>query len=312
MEHLEESTVDDASRKGLAPARLRLRLKRPDTIVAPGVFNGLTARLAAKHGFKALYFSGGGFANSLGLADLGVTTLTEVADAVSSITYVCKLPLIVDMDTGFGEAVNVARAVQLLERAGAAAVHIEDQVMPKKCGHLPKKELVTTEEMVKKLLAAKKSSKAGLVLIARTDARAVEGMDAAIERSRIYVDAGADVIFPEALESEEEFREFARKVRGPLLANMTEFGKTPYLSASQFAQLGYKVVLFPMTALRAMLKTADRTYAELAKKGSQKEMVNSLMTRVEVYELIDYGREESLDSELSREAQRIMGTKSPK
>ncbi|MEM0322217.1 MAG: isocitrate lyase/phosphoenolpyruvate mutase family protein, partial [Thermoprotei archaeon] len=197
------------------PAELARLLATEDIVVAPGVFNPISAMVAARVGFKALYFSGGGFANSLGLPDLGLTTLTEVAGAVGGITRVVGAPLIVDIDTGFGEALNVGRTVRELELAGAAGVHIEDQVMPKKCGHLPNKEVVGVEDMVKKILAAVESRRNGLLVVARTDARAVEGFDEAVERARVYVRAGADMIFPEALESEEEFKEFARKVEAP-------------------------------------------------------------------------------------------------
>jgi methylisocitrate lyase len=294
-----------------APAKLRRTLSQNRIIVAPGVFNTIVAQLAQRVGFKALYFSGGGFANSMGLADLGLTTLTEVSEAVQTITSRVGTPLIVDADTGFGEAVNVTRTVSQMERAGAAAIHLEDQVMPKKCGHLPDKQLVTADEMVKKILAAVETRKNGLLLIARTDARAVEGMDKAIERARLYAKAGADIIFPEALESEEEFREFAKKVDTPLLANMTEFGKTPMIEASQFEKMGYKIVIFPMTALRVTLKAVEETFKELKASGSQKRIVGKMMTRQEIYELIDYYQHETLDKRLIIKAQKIIGRGSP-
>jgi len=293
------------------PAKLKRALAQKHIVVAPGVFNAIVAQLGQKFGFKALYFSGGGFANSMGLPDLGLTTLTEVGEAVRTITSVVDVPLIVDVDTGFGEAVNVARTVSQMEKAGAAAIHLEDQVMPKKCGHLPHKQLVTADDMVKKLLAAVESRKNGLLLVARTDARAVEGLDAAIERARLYVRAGADIIFPEALESEEEFREFARKVNSPLLANMTEFGKTPMIETSQFEKMGYKIVIFPMTAFRVMLKAVEETFRELKTSGTQKKLVAKMMSRQEIYELIDYYRSEDLDKRLVNKARRIMGASSP-
>lgn len=286
--------------------RLRALLEGREIVVAPGVFNPIVAMLALRVGFRAIYFSGGGFANSLGLPDLGLTTLSEVACAVRSITRMVDLPLIVDVDTGFGEALNVQRTVRELEDAGAAAIHLEDQVMPKKCGHLPNKEVVEVEEMVKKIVAAVEARRRGLVIIARTDARAVEGFDSAVERARIYLRAGADVIFPEALESEEEFREFAKKVEAPLLANMTEFGRTPYIPASRFQEMGYKIVIFPMTAFRVMLGAVERALRELYTSGTQVNLLGSMMTREEIYRLIDYYSYEREDSELNRKAQELM------
>jgi methylisocitrate lyase len=274
--------------------------------VAPGVFSPISALIAAKAGFEALYFSGGGFANSLGLPDLGVTTMSELVQAVHYIVDRVKVPLIVDVDTGFGEAVNVMRVVREMEALDVAALQIEDQVMPKKCGHLSGKQVVSVDEMVKKIIAAKESSTKGVVIIARTDARGVEGMDAAIERAIAYEKAGADMIFPEALEGPDEFREFARKLRVKLLANMTEFGKTPYIRAKEFERLGYKVVIFPMTAFRASLKALADTYGELKRLGSQRRVLDKLMTREEVYQLIDYYSYESFDSESAKKARRVL------
>jgi methylisocitrate lyase len=274
-------------------------------LVAPGVFSPAVARLAEKAGFRALYFSGAGFSNLLALPDLGITTLTEVAQATRQITTQVSVPLIVDADTGFGEAVNVVRTVRELRSAGAAAIHIEDQVLPKRCGHLEGKELVDVDEMVKKLISAREAAGKGLLVIARTDARTVEGLDAAIERSEAYSRAGADMIFPEALESRDEFREFRKKIALPLMANMTEFGRTPYMSASEFEELGYQVVIFPVTAFRAMMKAVEKTLAQLKEEGTQKGILRSLMTRREFYELIDYYRYEELDTRALDAAKRI-------
>jgi len=274
-------------------------------LVAPGVFSPAVARLAEKAGFRALYFSGAGFSSLLALPDLGITTLTEVAQATRQITTQVGVPLIVDADTGFGEAVNVARSVRELKAAGAAAIHIEDQVLPKRCGHLEGKELVELDEMVKKLISAREAAGKGLLVIARTDARTVEGLDAAIERSEAYARAGADMIFPEALESRDEFREFRKKVDLPLMANMTEFGRTPYMSAKEFEELGYEVVIFPVTAFRAMMKTVKKTFAQLKAEGTQKGMLGSLMTRREFYELIDYYRYEEEDARALDAAKRM-------
>ncbi|HUI23607.1 MAG TPA: methylisocitrate lyase [Nitrososphaerales archaeon] len=290
-----------------ADAFRRLLGKR--IVVAPGVFSPSVAKLAEKAGFRALYFSGAGFSNLLALPDLGITTMSEVARAARQITSRVNLPLIVDADTGFGEALNVARTVEEMRAAGAAAIHIEDQLLPKKCGHLEGKELEDVEEMVKKLISAREAAGRGLVIIARTDARSVEGLDAAIERAAVYSRAGADMIFPEALESLEEFREFRRKVSLPLMANMTEFGKTPYTSAKEFEELGYQVVIFPVTAFRAMMKSVLETFARLKAEGTQKGMLGSLMTRKEFYDLIDYYRYEEADGRALRAAKRIIGGK---
>ena len=281
------------------------RLLGKGIVIAPGVFSPSVAKLAEKAGFKALYFSGAGFSNLLALPDLGITTLSEVARAARQITSQVGLPLIVDADTGFGEALNVARTVKEMKAAGAAAIHIEDQVLPKRCGHLEGKELADVDEMVKKLISAKEAAERGLIIIARTDARTVEGLDAAIERARVYSRAGADMIFPEALESPGEFKEFRRKVSLPLVANMTEFGKTPYMSAKEFDELGYEVVIFPVTAFRAMMKTVQETFARLKAEGTQKGMLRSLMTRKEFYDLIDYYRYEEADGRALRAAKRI-------
>ena len=274
-------------------------------VVAPGVFSPAVAKLAEKQGFRALYFSGAGFSNLLALPDLGITTLTEVAQAVRQITSQVGVPLVVDADTGFGEALNVSRTVEQLKAAGAAAIHIEDQVLPKRCGHLEGKELVPIEEMVKKLISAGESAKGDLVVIARTDSRAVEGLDAAVERARAYARAGADMLFPEALESREEFAEFRKKLDLPLMANMTEFGKTPYMTAKDFQDLGYDMVIFPVTAFRAMMKAVEKTLAELKKSGTQKGMLENLMSRKEFYELIDYYRYEQADRRALAAAKRL-------
>jgi methylisocitrate lyase len=215
------------------------------------------------------------------------------------------VPLIVDADTGFGEALNVARTVEEMKAAGAAAIHIEDQVLPKRCGHLEGKELVDVEEMVKKVISAKQAAGMDLVIIARTDARSVEGLDGAIERARAYARAGAEVIFPEALESRAEFREVRRKLSLPLMANMTEFGRTPYMTAEDYEDLGYNIVIFPVTAFRAMMKAVQETFRTLKRDGTQKGILGSLMTRKEFYDLIDYYRYEEADEKALRAAKRI-------
>ena len=284
---------------------LRRLLKGERITVAPGVFSPAVAKLAEKKGFKALYFSGAGFSNLLALPDLGMTTLSEVVQAARQITSQVDVPLVVDADTGFGEALNVARTVEQLKAAGAAAIHIEDQVLPKRCGHLQGKELVDPDEMVKKIISAKEASGNDIMIIARTDARTVAGIDAAVERAGIYSRAGADMIFPEALESRAEFAEFRRKISLPLMANMTEFGRTPYMTADEFDDLGYDLVIFPVTAFRAMMKAVEGTLVRLKEEGTQKGMLDSLMTRSEFYDLIDYYKYEEADGKALKAARRL-------
>lgn len=285
----------------------RILSKRGPTPV-PGVFNPAVALLAEEAGFQCLYLSGAALSNSMGLPDLGVTTLSEVVEATRGVTRaVPSLPVVVDADTGFGEAVNVARAVRELEGAGAAAVQIEDQVMPKRCGHLKGKEVVEAGEMAKKLIAARDAARPETVIVARTDAAQSEGVAGAVERARLYKKAGADVIFPEALRTEDEFKEFARKVDGPLLANMTEFGATPFISVEEFGSLGdgYKLVVFPVTTFRIAMKAMREALKELSKNGTQRQLVGKMMTREEFYELSGYRELESRDRELARRASRL-------
>ena len=288
-----------------AAGALRKLLGGKEVVVAPGVFSPAVAKLAEKLGFKALYFSGAGFSNSLGLPDLGMTTLSEVALGARQVASRVDVPLIVDADTGFGEALNVARTVEEMRAAGAAAIHIEDQVLPKKCGHLDGKQLVDVDEMVKKLLAAKDAAGKDLMIVARTDSRTVEGIDSAIERARIYSRARVDMIFPEALENREEFAEFRRKISLPLMANMTEFGKTPYMTTKEFEELGYEMVIFPVTAFRSMMKAVKGTLTELKAKGTQKGMLDTLMPRNEFYDLIDYRGYEEADRRALDAAKRL-------
>jgi methylisocitrate lyase len=284
---------------------LKMLVKGKRIVVAPGVFSPSVAKLAEKIGFELLYFSGAGFSNLLALPDLGITTLSEVVKATHDITSQTRIPLIVDTDTGFGEALNVARTVNEMKAAGAAAIQIEDQVLPKRCGHLDGKELVDVEEMMKKVISAKDTAHRELMVIARTDAAAVEGLDSAIKRAQAYVEAGADMLFPEALQTREDFIEFRRKIKIPLVANMTEFGKTPYMRASDFEEMGYNVVIFPVTAFRAMMKAVETTFKQLKEKGSQKDMLDSLMTREEFYKLIDYYRYERADKKALDAAGRL-------
>jgi methylisocitrate lyase len=286
---------------------LRRLISGKSIVVAPGVFSPSVAKLAEKSGFRAIYFSGAGFSNLLALPDLGITTLSEVAQASRQITSRVSIPLIVDADTGFGEALNVARTVEEMVVAGVAAIHIEDQVLPKRCGHLEGKELVDVDEMVKKLVSAKEAADGRLMVIARTDARGVEGIEGTVERASAYSRAGADMIFPEALESREEFVEVREKVKAPLMANMTEFGKTPYMSAREFQAMGYNLVIFPVTAFRGAMKAVKDTFTALKKEGTQRGMLDSLMTRKEFYDLIDYYRFEEADEKAMDAARRLTG-----
>lgn len=280
-------------------------IEENDIIVAPGVFNAAVALLAEKMGFKALYLSGAALTGSMAMPDLGLITLDELASATRYITRVVRVPLIVDADTGFGEAINVQRTVRELELSGAAAIQIEDQVMPKKCGHLSGKQLIPVEDMVKKIMAAVEARRDALI-IARTDARGVEGLEAAIERAQVYVEAGADIIFPEALTSKEEFREFSRRIKAPLLANMTEFGKTPYISVDEFRELGYKIVIFPVTTFRAAMRAAREVLEHLLYKGTQADILDRLMSRSEFYDLIGYSEYEQRDSSIASRASRLV------
>lgn len=270
-------------------AQLR-RLFEGGVVLMPGVFNAISAVSAHKSGAQALYVSGAGITNAnLGVPDIGLATLTEFAATASAICNVAPIPVLSDADTGFGEAWNVARTVTEMERAGLAGIHLEDQEMPKKCGHLDGKSVIAPGDMARKLKAAVEAKRdPSFLIVARTDARAVEGLDAAIDRAKAYVDAGADAIFPEGLQSESEFAAFRKAIDSPLLANMTEFGKTPLISAKRFGVLGYQMVIFPMTAFRVMLRALDDSYAELLATGTQSGLLDRMRTRTELYELIDY------------------------
>lgn len=263
----------------------------------PGAFNALVARLIERAGFPAMYLSGAAFsASALALPDIGLFTLSELVEATRAITRTSALPLIVDADTGFGEAVNVERTIAELERAGAAAVQLEDQRLPKRCGHLSGKSLVSTEEMCSKIRAAV-SARAGsdLVILARTDARGTDSLDAAIERALRYVDAGADWVFPEALATTDEFAAFAQRVRVPLVANMTEFGKSPLLSVAELGRLGYAGVLFPVTLLRLAMRAVEEGLETMAREGTQSSLVGRMQTRQALYDVLGYEGYEERD-----------------
>jgi methylisocitrate lyase len=283
------------------PAGLRFRklVERPGIVQLPGAYNGLSALQAKAAGFDALYLSGGAMSASMGLPDLGVLSIEDVCFFTRQIARAAQLPILVDGDTGFGEVLNVMQMVRAFEDAGAGAVQIEDQLLPKKCGHLNDKKLATPQEMAAKVAAARKARR-HLYIIARTDALEREGLEGAIARARLYVEAGADAIFPEALSDADDFRKFAEAVNVPLLANMTEFGKTPFMTASEFEALGYKMVIWPVSALRMAAKAHEALYATLRDAGWTKPVVEQMQTRAELYQTIGYHQYEELDSSIVR------------
>ncbi len=283
-----------------APAgeRLRALLARPGILQMPGAHNGQAALQAKAAGFDALYLSGAAMTASMGLPDLGVITVDEVCFFVRQIARSAGLPLLVDGDTGYGEALNVMHMVRSFEDAGAAAVHIEDQLLPKKCGHLNDKKLADPHDMAAKIAAARKARR-HLYLIARTDAAASEGLDGAVARAKLFMAAGADAIFPEALNTAEMFRAFAERVPGvPLLANMTEFGRTPFFTAAEFEAMGYKMVIWPVSSLRVANKAQEELYAALKRDGGTHGMVDRMQTRAELYATIGYHDYEALDASI--------------
>ncbi|MCQ8279101.1 methylisocitrate lyase [Acetobacteraceae bacterium KSS8] len=280
-----------------AGVRFRRLVERGGILQLPGAHNGQAALQARKAGFEALYLSGAAMTASMGLPDLGVITVDEVAFFIRQIARSARLPLLVDGDTGYGEALNVMHMVRSFEEAGAGAVHIEDQLLPKKCGHLNDKKLADAHDMAMKIAAAKKARR-HLYIIARTDAAASEGMDGAVARAQLYLEAGADAIFPEALTNAEMFREFARRVSAPLLANMTEFGRTPFFTASEFEEMGYRMVIWPVSSLRVANKAQERLYAAIRRDGGTHAMVDAMQTRQELYDTIGYSDYEALDSSI--------------
>ncbi len=279
------------------PRRLReLIAKR--TVVLPGAFNALSAMQIERAGFDAVYVSGAALAAARGLPDIGLLSMTEVVSDAATIANAVAIPALADADTGFGPSLSVMRTVRELERAGLSGIQLEDQDMPKKCGHLPGKRLVSRAEMVGKIKAAVEARlDPDFFIVARTDARAVEGIAVAVERAKAYVDAGADAIFPDALESAEEFQTFARQLaktglKVPLVANMTEFGKTPFLRVSEFEEIGYRLVLFPVTALRIAAKAIETMLTELKSAGTQHAFLERMQTRQQLYELLRYDQYE--------------------
>jgi methylisocitrate lyase len=281
-----------------AGVRFRALLERPQILRMPGTQNGIAALQAARAGFEALYLSGAGMSSSMGLPDLGVITVDEVCFFIRQVARASGLPVLVDGDTGYGEALNVMHMVRAFEEAGAGAVHIEDQILPKKCGHLNNKKLAEPHDMAAKVAAAAKARR-NLVIIARTDAAASEGMDGAVARAKLYLEAGADAIFPEALHNAEMFRAFAKAMPGvKLLANMTEFGRTPFFTASEFEAMGYRMVIWPVSALRAANKAQEQVFAAIKRDGGTQNVLERMQTRQELYDTIGYHEYEALDASL--------------
>lgn len=292
MIYLNAATLPDVP----AGDRFRALLAGPGIVRIPGTHNGHAALQARAAGFQAAYLSGAAMTASMGLPDLGVITVDDVCFFIRQVSRASQLPVMVDGDTGYGEALNVMAMVRSFEDAGAAAVHIEDQILPKKCGHLNDKKLADARDMAAKVRAARVARR-HLYIIARTDAAASEGMDGAVARATLYMEAGADAIFPEALHSADELREFARRMPGvPLLANMTEFGQTPFFTGAEFEAMGYRMVIWPVTSLRVANKAQAELYAAIARDDGAQGMIDRMQTRAELYATIDYTAYEALDA----------------
>jgi methylisocitrate lyase len=283
-----------------AGERFRALLAEPGIARLPGAHNGQAALQARAAGFPGVYLSGAAMSASMGLPDLGVITIEDVCFFIRQVARASGLPVLVDGDTGYGEALNVMHMVRSFEDAGAAAVHLEDQLLPKKCGHLNDKKLADPRDMAAKVAAAARARR-HLFIMARTDAAASEGMDGAVARAKLYIEAGADAIFPEALHSAEMFREFAARMPGvKLLANMTEFGKTPFFTAAEFQEMGYSMVIWPASSLRVANKAQEELYAAIARDGGAQNMLGRMQTRAELYATIDYAAYEALDSTIAK------------
>ena len=281
-----------------AGQRFRKLLERGGIVQIPGAHNGMAALQAKAAGFDAVYLSGAAMTASMGLPDLGMITVDEVCFFIRQVARASALPVLVDGDTGYGEALNVMNMVRSFEDAGAGAVHIEDQLLPKKCGHLNDKKLADAHDMAAKVAAARKARR-HLFIIARTDAAASEGIDGAVARAQLYLQAGADAIFPEALHNADMFREFAQRMPGvPLLANMTEFGRTPFFTAAEFEAMGYRMVIWPVSSLRVANKAQEQLYAAIKRDGGTQNLVDRMQTRGELYATIDYAGYEALDASI--------------
>ncbi|PIR21905.1 MAG: methylisocitrate lyase [Deltaproteobacteria bacterium CG11_big_fil_rev_8_21_14_0_20_45_16] len=268
---------------------LREKLKSGKLLQFPGAFSPLVSMMIEREGFDGVYISGAVLSNDLGYPDIGLTTLTEVSMRGRAIARATDLPAIIDIDTGFGEPMSVARSIQELTDLGLSGCHLEDQINPKRCGHLDNKGIVEPAEMLKKIKAAADSKKdPNFLLIARTDSRASEGLEAAIKRAKSYVDAGAEMIFPEALQDESEFEAFRKAIKVPLLSNMTEFGKSKLLSKKQLEDLGYNMVIYPVSSLRVAMKATENLLQDIKQTGSQEKSLENMQTRKELYELLNY------------------------
>ena len=273
------------------------KLFKSNFLIIPGAHDAISALLAKKAGFKALYLSGGALSSSLGMPDIGIITMEELVNRTKQIVSVTNLPIIVDGDTGYGEVVNVIRLVREIESVGAAAIQIEDQILPKKCGHLNGKQIISKQEMMTKIQAASEASN-NLKIIARTDSVQNEGIDSAIERAKDYVNSGADIIFPEALTSKEDFKKFSKNVDAPILANMTEFGITPDIKIKDLESSGVKMAIWPVSSLRVTLKSVEKFYNKLKKEKTSQSSLNDMYTRSELYELLNYNAYEELDQKI--------------
>ncbi|GGH75594.1 methylisocitrate lyase [Pullulanibacillus pueri] len=288
----------ESTQEQLAEQFKQLMLER-DILKIPGAHDGMSALIAKKVGFKALYLSGAAYTASQGLPDLGMIYSNEVAEKARELVRAANLPLLVDIDTGYGGILNVSRAAKEMVEAKVAAVQIEDQSLPKKCGHLNGKKLIPAQEMMEKIRTIKEIAPS-LIVVARTDAKAIEGVDRAIERVNQYVEAGADAIFPEAFITEEEFKKVRREVKAPLLANMTEFGKTPYYKAREFEAFGYQMVIYPVTSLRVAAKAYERVFTEIFQRDTQEGCLQDMQTREELYQTIKHYDYEGLDQHIEK------------
>ncbi|MDG9730055.1 methylisocitrate lyase [Ignatzschineria sp. RMDPL8A] len=288
-----------STQEALSETFMRL-VKEGAILKIPGAHDAMAGIVAKQVGFKALYLSGGAYTASLGLPDLGIITSTEVAERAREIVRATDLPILVDIDTGYGGVLNAARTAREMVEAGVAAVQIEDQKLPKKCGHLNGKQLVSVEEMCQKIAVLKEVAPS-LVVVARTDARTVEGMPEAIARAKAYVEAGADIIFPEAILKADEFSEICTALGDtPVLANMTEFGRTPYYTADEYEAMGCRIVIYPVTSLRVAAKAYERIFTEIFTTGTQKEKLDDMQTREELYQAIKLAEFEALDESIAK------------
>ena len=272
-------------------------LLKNNFLIIPGAHDAISALLAKKAGFSALYLSGGALSSSLGMPDIGIISMDELVNRTKQIVSVTNLPVIVDGDTGYGEVVNVIRLVKEIESVGAAALQIEDQILPKKCGHLNGKQIISKQEMMVKIKAASETSN-NLKIIARTDSVQIEGIDSAIERAKDYVHSGADIIFPEALTSKEDFKRFSKNIDVPILANMTEFGVTPNIDLEDLKLSGVKMAIWPVSSLRVALKSVEKFYNKLRKEQTSQSSLNEMFSRSELYDLLNYNAYEELDKNI--------------